>query len=247
MQSSMHPGEEKMNLPASKLPQERHKKDFRDSFHWRIFRIMAEFIEGFQFLADFKKTVTFFGSARFSEDNKWYKETTKLANMLAKDGFSIITGGGPGIMEAANRGAVEAGGDSQSIGINIQLPTEQRVNPYVKKGLGFHYFFTRKVMLSYAARAYIFFPGGFGTLDEFFELVTLIQTKKINEKIPIILVEREYWEPLLAWIKNDIYGKYGAIDELDMQIYRLVDTVEEAFEEVKDSKARTEIFDEYGG
>lgn len=234
-----------MNIPASKLPQEKHKDDFRESFHWRVFRIMAEFIEGFQFLADFKKTVTFFGSARFDENQKWYKQAQELAARLAKEGFAIVTGGGPGIMEAANRGACDAGNGQRSIGLNIQLPEEQRVNPYVKKGLGFHYFFTRKVMLSYAAQAYVFFPGGFGTLDEFFELTTLIQTKKINKKIPVILVGADFWNPLLSWIRTDVYGKYGAIDEEDMDIYKVVDTVDKAFDIVKHSKERLDIYSDH--
>lgn len=232
-------------MPASKLPPAKRKKDFRDSFHWRIFRIMAEFIEGFQFLADFKKTVTIFGSARFDEGHQWYRQAQKLAAMLAEEEFSIVTGGGPGIMEAANRGAVETKTDHNSIGLNIQLPEEQRVNPYVKKGLGFHYFFTRKVMLSYAAQAYVFFPGGFGTLDEFFELTTLIQTKKINEKIPIILIGKEFWEPLMSWIEQVVYENYKTIDKEDIQIYKLVNTVEEAFENIKDSQERTDLSGEY--
>lgn len=241
MKSSLNPKDE-MNVPAAKLPQEKAsaggKMDFRESFQWRIFRIMSEFIEGFQFLADFKKTVSFFGSARTDDQHEWYKEAQKLSHMLSNEGFSIVTGGGPGIMEAANRGAVEAGNGKDSIGLNIELPEEQRVNPYVRKGLGFYYFFTRKVMLSFAAQAYIFFPGGFGTLDEFFEIVTLIQTKKIDEKIPVILVGKEYWEPLVSWIDKDVYKKYKAIDEEDKEIYKIVDDIDEAFEIVKKSRRR---------
>ncbi len=197
---------------------------------------MAEFIDGFQFLADFKKTVTFFGSARFKTDNPYYKEAEKLASMLAKAGFTTITGGGPGIMEAANRGAYEASGES--VGLNIQLPFEQRINNYVKKGLGFHYFFTRKVILSYSAQAYVYFPGGLGTLDEFFEITTLIQTKKIKEKIPVICVGKAYWEPLAKWINKDVYGKFKAIDKEDAKIYKVVDSAEEAFKIIKNSKKR---------
>ena len=237
----MPPQEPKFNLPASKLPVHKHgdRKDFRESFHWRVFRIMAELVEGFQFLFDYKKTVTFFGSARFEETDHWYKEAQKLGGMLAKEGFTIITGGGPGIMEAGNRGAYEANGES--VGLNIQLPAEQRINPYVKHSAAFHYFFTRKVMLSYSSWAYVFFPGGFGTLDEFFELVTLVQTKKVSGDIPIIIVGREYWTGLLEWVDKTVFKKHLAIDKEDMNLYKMVDTAEEAFEIVKHCPQRVEF------
>lgn len=242
---------ESLNLPASKLPPSEAplpSKDFRQSFHWRVFRIMAEFVNGWQFLADFKKTVTFFGSARFEEGDRWYEEARKLANILAKAGFSIITGGGPGIMEAANRGAAEAkeqAGNSarkigDSIGLNIQLPYEQRVNLYVRKATAFHYFFVRKVMLSYYAQAYVYFPGGFGTLDEVFELVTLIQTKKIP-KIPIVLVGREFWQPLADWLEKGVYKKFRAIDAQDLNIYKIADNAEEAYRLILKSPERMEF------
>lgn len=229
------------NLPASKLPVHQHggTQDFRESFHWRVSRITAEFVEGFQFLFDFKKTVTFFGSARFESENQWYQEAQKLAGLLAQEGFTIITGGGPGIMEAGNKGALKAGGES--VGINIQLEKEQRTNSYVKRSIGLHYFFTRKVMLSYSAWAYVFFPGGFGTLDEFFELVTLVQTKKINSNIPIVIIGREYWSGLLDWIDKTVFKKNLAIDKEDMKIYKLADTAEEAFQIVKSCQPRVEF------
>lgn len=230
---------ESMNVPASKLPVTPQLEDFRSSFHWRVFRIMAEFIDGFQFLADFKKTVTFFGSARFEEGYRWYEESRKLGELLAKAGFGVVTGGGPGIMEAGNRGALE--GKGESIGLNIKLPFEQRQNPYVQKGVGFHYFFVRKVMMAYAAQAYVYFPGGFGTLDEFFEITLLIQTKKVPYVIPVILIGKEFWEPLVDWLDQQVYGKFKAIDEVDKKIYVLVDTAEEAFEIIKNSPERTEF------
>ncbi len=210
--------------------------DFRSEVSWRIFRIMAEFIDGFQFLADLKKEVSFFGSARFTEKNPHYQEALELSRMLGKAGFTIVTGGGPGIMEAANRGAMETG--AESIGLNIQLAKEQRINKYVKHGIGFHYFFTRKTMLSASAQAYIFFPGGFGTLDEFFELVTLIQTKKM-ERIPIVLVGRDYWGTLLAWMKTQVYEKHHAISEEDMGIFTVVQSIDEAYKIILKSKERT--------
>jgi len=230
-----------LNVPASKLPFHKHgdKKDFRESFHWRVFRIISEFVEGFQFLFDFKKTVTFFGSARLAPNNHWYQEAEKLGQLLAKAGFTVITGGGPGIMEAANKGAAEKGGES--VGINIQLAQEQRINLYVTKSAAFHYFFTRKVMLSYSAWAYVFFPGGYGTLDEFFELITLVQTKKIDSQIPLVIVGREFWGGLLGWIDEVVYQKLQGIDKEDMEIYKLVDSAEEAFEIVRKAKERQEF------
>lgn len=200
---------------------------------------MAEFVDGFQFLGDIKKAVTFFGSARFAEDNRWYKVARELGKMLAKAKFSVITGGGPGIMEAGNRGASEGGGDS--VGVNIQLPYEQRINPYVKKGHGFYYFFTRKVMLAYSAQAYVFFPGGYGTLDELMELLTLVQTKKIHDKIPMILVGKDFWGDLADWMKKKLLDQYQTIDGEDLKLFHIVDTAKEAFEIIKKTKAREEL------
>jgi len=203
---------------------------------WRIFRIMAEFIEGFQFLSEHSREVTIFGSARFPSTDRWYKEAEKLGRLLAKNKFTVITGGGPGTMEAANKGAAEAGG--KSIGLNIQLPTEQRTNPYVKEGRAFHYFFTRKVMMAASAQAYVFFPGGFGTLDELLEMLVLIQTGKA-QKVPVICVSHEFWDPFFKWINDGVYKKFAAINSEDIKLYKVVDTAEEAFALIKDSKERT--------
>lgn len=203
---------------------------------WRIFRIMAEFVEGFQFLSETSREVTIFGSARLSPDNKWYQEAVELGALLAKAEFSVVTGGGPGIMEAANKGAYDAGGES--IGINIQLPMEQRINPYVKKSRAFHYFFTRKVILAASAQAYVYFPGGFGTMDELFEILTLIQTEK-SEKIPIVLVGKEYWDGLFAWLKSTQLEIFGTISPEDLEMFKIVDTAQEAFDLIKNSKERT--------
>ncbi len=222
-----------MNVPAKDLPRVEEFKDFRNSFQWRVLRILSEFTNGFQFLADFNdiKTVSVFGSAEIKEDDPWYKKAQEFGELLAKNGYGVVTGGGPGIMEAANRGAFEGGGES--IGLNIQLPYEQRINPWVKKAIGFHYFFSRKVMLSYAAQAYVYFPGGFGTSDELLELATLLQTKKISGKIPIILVGKDFWSPLLTWMKEYWVLKYHTASDEDINILRIVDTPEEALEIVK--------------
>ncbi|MBU1126580.1 TIGR00730 family Rossman fold protein [Patescibacteria group bacterium] len=203
---------------------------------WRIFRIMAEFVEGFQFLSQFSNEVTVFGSTRLPATNKWYQEAEKLGRILAQNDFTVVTGGGPGIMEAANKGAHEAGGIS--VGINIQLPKEQRINPYVKTSRAFHYFFVRKVILAASAQAYVYFPGGFGTLDELFEILTLIQTKK-SESMPVILVGKEYWDGWLNWVKSTVFEEFDAIDADDLEIFKIVDSAEEAYELVKHSSERS--------
>jgi hypothetical protein len=202
-----------------------------DRSPWRIFKIMSEFVEGFEFLSNYNKAVSFFGSARCTLKDENYKEATKLANLLARDKFAIITGGGPGIMEAANKGAKEAHG--RSVGINIKLQTEQMVNPYVNESEEFHYFFTRKVMLSFSSQVYIFFPGGFGTMDELFEMLTLIQTGKI-EKIPIILVGKDYWQPLIDFLKNTVY-KNKAISKGDLNLFYVAANAKDAHRHIKKS------------
>ena len=196
---------------------------------------MAEFVDGFQFLSGLKREVSIFGSARFAKNHHHYKEAHELAKELGKKGFTIVTGGGPGVMEAANKGACDA--NAESGGLNIQLPQEQRINKYVKKSVAFHYFFTRKVMLSASAQAYIFLPGGFGTLDEFFEIITLIQTKKM-EPIPVILVGKDYWRPLLRWIEVHMYDKHRTIKRKDMEIYHLAKNVQEAVKIISQTQER---------
>ena len=197
---------------------------------WRIFRIMSEFVAGFELLRKYRLAATVFGSARSLPDDPWYQEARKLGYHLAKDGFAIITGGGGGIMGAANKGAYEAGGES--VGLNIKLPHEQRLNGYVTDSETFHYFFPRKVMLAFASEVYIYFPGGFGTLDEFFEIVTLVQTKKIAE-IPIILVGKEYWQPMIDWMEHTLAEQYHTIGRDDVKLFHLVDSADEALEIIR--------------
>lgn len=205
--------------------------DFVHEPVWRILRIMSEFVEGFTFLANIEKSVTIFGSARLPEDHPHYLLARQLAARLAQAGYTIVTGGGPGIMQAANQGAYEAGGNS--IGLNIQLPMEERVNRYVKRSMSFHYFFSRKVMLDFSAEAYVFFPGGYGTLDEFFELLTLRQTGKVDACVPIVLVGRASWEPLLKWMETELLLGLHAISPDDLDIWTLTDDLDEAVQAVE--------------
>jgi uncharacterized protein (TIGR00730 family) len=208
-------------------------EDYRDT--WRIFRIMAELVEGYNFLSSLEKEVTIFGSARFDPKNRYYKEAEKMGRFLGKGGFTTITGGGDGIMKAANKGAFDTGGES--VGLNIQLPFEQRINDYVKKSTAFYYFFTRKVMMASPANAFIFFPGGFGTLDEFFEVIDLMDLGMM-EKSPVVMVGKDFWQPILDFLKNKCC-KIGSITEKKIEECHLVDTAEEAYELIKDVKDKT--------
>ncbi len=192
---------------------------------WRVFRIMSEFVQGFELLRNYGLAATFWGSARIKPNEPYYKAAEELAAKLAKKGFTIISGGGPGIMEASNVGAFKVGG--HSIGLNIQLPFEQKLNPYTTESLDFDFFFSRKVMLTFASEVYVYFPGGFGTLDEFFEIVTLIQTKKI-EKIPIVLFGKDFWEPLLRFFEKELLKKHKTISKEDLELFHLVDNVDDA-------------------
>ena len=190
--------------------------DFQDTDTWRTLRILGEFVEGFDALADVGPAVSIFGSARIGRRNRYYGAARRLAAALVKEGFAIITGGGPGVMEAANRGAKEAGG--VSIGCNIELPFEQGLNEYVDLGMDFRYFFVRKVMFVKYAEAFVIFPGGFGTLDELFEALTLIQTGKVDN-FPVVLYGAEYWEGMLRWIRErPLYEEKISPQDLDLLI-----------------------------
>lgn len=193
----------------------------------RLMKIMNEFINGYKFIRHYKKAVSIFGSARNSLDKKAYKDAHKLGYELAKAGFAVITGGGPGIMQAANEGALKFGGES--VGLNIQLPNEQRINKFVNESTSFHYFFTRKVMLASVSQVYVFFPGGFGTMDELFEMLTLIQTKKVAP-IKVILVNKKFWTPMLNWMEKTIYAHNKAISKSDLNLFNLVNNADEAME-----------------
>lgn len=186
-------------------------------------RIDKDFSNGFNMLSNYSNTVTMFGSARFAEGHPYYEKAREIGAMLADQGYTVITGGGGGIMEGGNRGAFEASGSS--IGFNIELPQEQSLNPYTTASLPFRYFFTRKVMLAFSAHAYIYFPGGFGTLDEFFEILTLIQTKKV-EKAPIICVGYDFWKPLDGYIQDQLLEGFHTISPDDEKLYTITEDLE---------------------
>jgi uncharacterized protein (TIGR00730 family) len=196
---------------------------------WRVFRIMSEFVEGFETMAPIGRAVTIFGSARTHPDDPMYVAAEKTARLLGEAGFSVITGGGPGIMEAGNKGAFSNGGES--IGMNITLPHEQEANRYQTVSVDFHYFYVRKVMLTKYASAFIYFPGGYGTLDEFFEVMTLIQTTKMDP-LPVVLYGRDYWRGLLDWMGKTLSHRF--IDAEDMDIFRFADTPQQAVKIIKE-------------
>ncbi|MCX8111038.1 MAG: TIGR00730 family Rossman fold protein [Syntrophorhabdaceae bacterium] len=204
-------------------------EDFTLKDTWRLFRILAELVDGFESLSDIHPAVSIFGSARCSKNDPLYEKALKLSRILAKNGFNIITGGGGGVMEAANRGAKEGG--AKSVGLNIELPFEQKPNPYSTLKLSFRYFFVRKVMFVKYAVAYIVLPGGFGTLDECFEAITLIQTKKVKP-FPVVLMDSSYWNGLINWIRDTMLAT-GKISPEDMNIFRVMDEPEEVVEYIK--------------
>ncbi len=196
---------------------------------WRVFRIMSEFVEGFEVLSQLGKAVSIFGSSRLKPENKYYKLAEETAYLLAKEGFAIITGSGAGIMEAANKGAKRAKGGS--VGLNIQIPQEQKPNIYVDTFLDFRYFFVRKVMFVKYAKAFVIMPGGYGTLDEFTEAINLIQTERIP-RFPVVLLGSEYWQGMLDWLKGTVL-KNGSISKEDLDIFTLVDKPKEVVDVIK--------------
>jgi len=212
--------------------EKRYIKDIKSADVWSVFRIMADFVKGFDELGDLGPTVTIFGSARTPKDDFYYKEAVKLSSMLAERGFNIMSGGGPGIMEAANRGAKESA-NAESIGLNIDLPFEQIANPYTTKELSFDYFFSRKVMLVKYSMAYIIFPGGFGTLDELFEALTLVQTRKVSG-VKIFVIGTEFYKPLLDFVESRLL-RDGMIEKDDLEMIKLTDDLECTVNEVEAS------------
>jgi len=199
---------------------------------WRIFRIMAEFVEGFETMSRIGPAVTVYGSARLTPDEHHYQQAVIFGRKLVEAGFSVITGGGGGIMEAANKGAHEAGGIS--VGLNIHLPAEQIPNPYVNYRISFDYFFARKVMFVKYALGLVCFPGGYGTLDELFETLTLIQTQKTNPS-PVVLIGKDFWQPLVTWLRTSLLDRHQTISPSDMDVFILTDDLDEAVTYIKEN------------
>jgi uncharacterized protein (TIGR00730 family) len=205
------------------------KDDFTHEDPWRVFKIMSEFVDGFEVLSQVGKAVSIFGSSRSKSSNKYYKLAEETAYLLAKAGFAVITGGGPGIMEAANKGTRRAKG--LSVGLNIQIPMEQKPNNYIDTLLDFHYFFVRKVMFVKYAKAFVIMPGGYGTLDEFYEAINLIQTMRIP-RFPVILFGSEYWQGVIKWLKEKVLVE-GNISPEDINLFKLADSPRQAVAIIK--------------
>ncbi len=203
--------------------------DFTHEDPWRIFRIMSEFVDGFETLSRLEKAVTFFGSARINSRHRYYNLARETARVFSHNGYAVMTGAGKGIMEAANRGAYESGGES--IGLNILIPKKQLPNKYIKTLLEFRYFFCRKVMFAKYSKAFLVFPGGYGTLDELFESLALIQTEK-TEKFPVILFEQRYWKDLFDWVKKDLLQQ-NMLDKKDLRLFQIAETPQDALQIVE--------------
>jgi uncharacterized protein (TIGR00730 family) len=226
--------DERLLTPTPPAHPAERRAPFTSTDPWRVLRIMGEFVEGFDTLADVRNAVCVFGSARTPERDVYYQRSLETARLLAKEGFAIITGGGPGIMEAANRGAQE--GNGLSIGCNIELPFEQGTNPYVQRSINFRYFFVRKTMFVKYSTAFVVFPGGYGTMDELFEALTLVQTGKVKQ-FPVVLFGRAYWQGLTDWLRDRVAGE-GKIAAEDLQLFRVTDQPEEAVRWIVEARER---------
>jgi uncharacterized protein (TIGR00730 family) len=229
-------GQIKPGTTDERLLSNRGPKDWVHTDPWRVLRIQSEFVEGFGLLAELPKAVSVFGSARTPRDHPEYEAGRTLGAALARAGFAVITGGGPGVMEAVNRGASEAGG--VSVGLGIELPFEQRLNDWVDIGLNFRYFFARKTMFVKYAQAFVILPGGFGTLDELFEALTLVQTRKVT-KFPVILYGTAYWAGLIAWIRDTLVPA-GKVNPADVELLTLTDDVDETIKLISEADANME-------
>lgn len=226
-----------INVPEAELTRDPHTR--QELIHAvkneRASRIANEFDSGLQFIKKYPKSVTIYGSARFKANNQHYGDAYSLAFKISKLGYAVVTGGGSGIMEAANKGAKEAGGPS--IGLNIELPHEQLLNPYVTDSLSFYYFFSRKTTMSFSSEAYIFYPGGFGTLDEFFEVITLVQTRKIRI-VPVVLVGADFWKPLQSFLEDQCLQRHAAVNRRELGLYVITDNHDEILDIITNAPVR---------
>ncbi len=209
--------------------------DFKQSYQWKIWKVISELVGGFELISNFNfnKTITVWGSARIKSNTKTYKKIEKFGEIAAKQGYTIVTGGSDGLMEAANKGCYENGGES--IGINVELPKEQGLNKYLTDSITLKYFFVRKMLLSFISKHYVFAPGGTGTFDEFFEILTLATTEKMGKKVNIILIDKKFWKPFLIEIENIMIKKYKTFSKKELDICQVVDTPEEALEIIKNN------------
>ncbi|MBN8693041.1 MAG: TIGR00730 family Rossman fold protein [Bacteroidetes bacterium] len=224
---------EKSEEKIRKAFAEKDWNDIKASDSWQIFKIMSEFVEGFEKMSKIGPCVSIFGSARTKPDNKYFLLAEDIAYKLTQEGYGVITGGGPGIMEAANKGAKRGGG--KSVGLNIELPFEQKPNDFIDrdKSIDFHYFFVRKTIFLKYSQGFIGMPGGMGTMDELFEALTLVQTHKIAQ-FPVVLVGKEYWTGLIEWMKHTMLEKEHNINAVDLELFKIVDTADEAVKHIVD-------------
>lgn len=239
-----HPEKTRINIPEVQIATPQNiDAEIEKLMHERAGRAEEELINGFRAVRKFPKSVTFFGSARFPEGHEYYEKARRLAARICEEGFTVVTGGGPGIMQGGNHGATEQCGCS--VGFNIELPMEQVINPYVTHGVNFNYFYTRKVSMFFSAEVYVYFPGGFGTLDEFFELVTLVQTRKMPQ-VPIVLVGTDFWGPIQKMHRDLLLEKFETISPEDLDLYTITDDEDEVIEIVKDAPIRNEYHRQKG-
>lgn len=230
----------RINTPAHLHEHEQEKDRVTESIKDSESQIIKELEEGIEAISHYPKSVTIFGSARLKPGSKYYEITRELAGEIAKTGHAVLTGGGPGIMQAGNQGSKEAVGTA--IGFNIELPFEQVINPYVTHGVNFHFFFTRKLAMNYSGEVYICMPGGFGTMDEFFQILTLIQTKKV-QKVPIILFGSEFWQPLVDFARKTMLEEFATVSKEDFDLFTITDSMEDVIEVVENAKPRQEYYD----
>jgi len=231
---------ERVNKAPHEIKREHHEaKEIHRVAKEDAPKMTEELVEGLEAISHYPKSVTIFGSARLKPGSEYYEKTRHIAGEISKLGYAVITGGGPGIMQAGNQGSKEATGSA--IGFNIELPFEQVINPYVTHGVNFHYFFTRKLAMNFSGEVYICMPGGFGTMDEFFQILTLVQTKKV-QKIPIVLVGSEFWQPIYDYAKNTLLDKFGTISPEDMDLFTIMDEDEDIIDVVRNAPDRQEYY-----